>query len=222
MKKLLRRLHELKLKENRYLWYILILPAFLIAFFAQEWWGSETYWVSYIPLDDKIPFCEYFVIPYVLWYPFLFGTGFFLLLKDHDGFKRYMRFIGISFFFTLIFCTVFPNGQDLRPEVFPRDNVFSRIIGLLYTIDDNQNVLPSMHVLGACAATSALWLSPKVKSRGIKWGSVMLTLLISASTVLVKQHSALDVFAAIPIAAVVFAVIYRPWRRKKIRRQTCE
>lgn len=214
MKKWLKRLPDIRRPENRYLWYILVLPAFIICFFLLERFGSENYWVSYIPLDDKIPFCEYFVLPYVLWYPFMFGTGLLLLIKDHDGFKRYMSFIGISFGLTLLFCAVFPNGQDLRPAEFPRENVFTRILAGLYATDDNQNVLPSMHVLGSCAAAAALCMSPKVKSRWLKAAAIALAVLISASTVLVKQHSVLDIFTAIPLAAVLFFVIYKPWRKQ--------
>lgn len=214
MKNWLKRLPDIRRPENRYLWYILVLPAFVICFFLLERFGSENYWVSYIPLDDKIPFCEYFVLPYVLWYPFLFGTGLFLLLKDREGFKRYMSFIGISFGLTLLFCLVFPNGQDLRPAEFPRDNIFTRILTGLYAADDNQNVLPSMHVLGSCAAAAALCMSPKVKSGWVKIGSVALAALISVSTVLVKQHSVLDIFTALPLAAVLFVVLYKPWRKK--------
>ena len=90
MKNWLKRLPDIRRPENRSLWYILVLPVFVICFFLLEWFGPENYWASYIPLDDKIPFCEYFVLPYVLWYPFMFGTGLLLLIKDHDGFKRYM------------------------------------------------------------------------------------------------------------------------------------
>jgi len=213
MKKWLKRLPDIRRPENRYLWYILVLPAFLICFFLQERFGSENYWVSYIPLDDKIPFCEYFVLPYVLWYPFMFGTGLFLLLKDHEGFKRYMSFIGVAFGLTLLFCAVFPNGQELRPTDFPRDNIFTRILAGLYTVDDNQNVLPSMHVLGSCAAAVGWCMSPKVKSRWVKAAAIVLAALISVSTVLVKQHSVLDIFTALPLAAVLFVAIYKPWRR---------
>ncbi len=213
MKKWLKRLPDPRLRENRYLWYILVLPAFLLCFCLQERFGSGEYWVSYIPLDDKIPFCEYFVLPYVCWYPFMFGTGLFLLVRDHEGFKRYMSFIGIAFGLTLLFCAVFPNGQDLRPSEFPRSNLFSWLLGLLYAVDDNQNVLPSMHVLGSCAAAAGWCMSPAVKSRWIKLGSVVLAALISISTVFVKQHSALDIFAALPIVAILFFVIYKPWRK---------
>lgn len=213
MKKWLKRLPDIRRPENRYLWYILVLPAFVICFFLLERFGPENYWVSYIPLDDKIPFCEYFVLPYVLWYPYMFGTGLFLLLKDHEGFKRYMSFIGISFGLTLLLCAVFPNGQDLRPAEFPRDNIFTRILAGLYATDDNQNVLPSMHVLGSCAAAVGWCMSPKVKSRWVKIGSVALAALISVSTVLVKQHSVLDIFTALPLAAVLFVAIYKPWHK---------
>jgi membrane-associated phospholipid phosphatase len=41
-----------------------------------------------------------------------------------------------------------------------------------------------------------------------------LAALISVSTVFVKQHSALDVFAALPLAALLFIAIYKPWRKK--------
>ena len=214
MKNWLRRLPDIRREENRYLWYILVLPAFLICFFALEQFGAESYWVSYIPLDDKIPFCEYFVVPYVSWYPFMFGTGLFLLVKDHEGFKKYMSFVGLAFGIALLFCAVFPNGQDLRPAEFPRRNVFTWVLEILYTVDDNQNVLPSMHVLGSLAAAAAWCMSPAVKSRVVKAASVLLATLISVSTVMVKQHSALDIFVAIPLAAVIFLVIYRPWRRK--------
>lgn len=214
MKKRFIRLPDPRRPENRYLWYILVLPAFVICFALQERFGSGDYWVSYIPLDDKIPFCEYFVLPYIMWYPFMFGTGLFLLLKDHEGFKRYMSFIGIAFGLTLLFCAIFPNGQELRPEAFQRSNLFTWVLGNLYMIDDNQNVLPSMHVLGSCAAAAGWCMSPRVKSRWVKIGSVALAALISVSTVFVKQHSALDVFAALPIAAVLFVAIYKPWRKK--------
>ena len=214
MKNWLKRLPDIRRPENRYLWYILVLPAFVICFFLQERFGSENYWVSYIPLDDKIPFCEYFVLPYVLWYPYMFGTGLFLLLKDHEGFKRYMSFIGISFGLTLLFCAICPNGQNLRPAEFPRDNVFARILAGLYATDDNQNVLPSMHVLGSCAAAAGWCMSPKVKSRLVKAAAIVLAALISVSTVLVKQHSVLDIFTALPLAAVLFFALYKPWRKQ--------
>lgn len=213
-------LKKLKRKENRHLYYILIWPAFLIAFFSLEHFEAAEYWVSYLPLDDKIPFCEYFILPYVMWYPYLAATGLLLLVKDHEGFKKYMRVIGLGFGISLLFCAVFPNGQELRPETFPRDNFCSWLLGLIYAADNNQNVLPSTHVVGSFAAAAAFCFSPAVKKRAVKIGWAALALLISSSTVLVKQHSVLDIFAALPLTALLLLCIYRPWHKNARNLQT--
>lgn len=62
-------------------WYMLYIPVYLLLFFIVEQLVPSTcdYWVSYLPLDDLIPFCEYFVIFYCLWYPLLIATAIYLL-----------------------------------------------------------------------------------------------------------------------------------------------
>ena len=214
MKKTRQKRPFLLRKENRYLWYILVLPAFLTVFFLEEKLVTGSYWVSYMPLDDVIPFCEYFIIPYVLWYPFLFAVGLYMLLRDHEGFKKFMTSIALSFFSVSLFFLIFPNGQDLRPASFERSNICTWIIGIIYTVDDNLNVLPSMHVLGALAAAEAVCMCKGLRSRKIRAAAIVLAVIISVSTTFVKQHSALDVITAIPVAAVIFLIVYRPWRKK--------
>ncbi len=196
------------LRGHRYVWLTLYVPVYLLAFFVLEHAVTADYWVSYLPLDDLIPFCEYFVVPYCLWYPFLVLSGLYLLIKDGDGFKRYMYFIIIGFSASLLICALFPNGQDLRPAVLPNSGFFCQIIGYLYSIDTNTNVLPSMHVVGCTAAVCALLSSPAVRSKWLKAGAVLLSLLIVAATVLIKQHSVLDIFAAIALCIPVFFVVY--------------
>lgn len=197
-------------KENRYLWYILILPVYLTCFFlAERIVKPEDCWVSYIPLDDRIPFLEIFAIPYVLWYPLLFSVGFYLLFLDHEGFKRYMTYIGIGFISVTVFYLISPNLQSLRPEVFPRDNLLTRLMGLLYTADTNTNVCPSIHVMGSAAAVAAAFDNRKIRSK--TWLLVciiLLSVLISISTVFVKQHSILDIFVALPYALLVWFLVY--------------
>ena len=72
------------LKQNKHAWLALYLPIYLIGFFWVESYvpSDSNYWVSYTPLDDLIPFVEYFVIPYYLWYPFMVVTGLYLLFHD--------------------------------------------------------------------------------------------------------------------------------------------
>ncbi len=44
-----------------------------------------------------------------------------------------------------------------------------------------------------------------------------LSLLISMSTVFVKQHSMLDVLVAIPVSALLCVLIYRPFPKNRLK-----
>ena len=135
------------LKKNRYYLYLLYIPVYLILFFVTEHFidGSNGYWVSYVPFDDVIPFVDWFVVFYVLWYPLLVGVGLLLLLKDKQAYERYFLMISIGFTASIIFFWILPNGQDLRLESFDRENIFTDLISMLWASDTNTNVLPSMH-----------------------------------------------------------------------------
>ena len=82
------------------------------------------------------------------------GTALFLIFYDGPAFRRYMWFLILGFSFTLIFNVVYPNGQDLRPDLsaLGRENLFTTLIGMIYSADTNTNVCPSMHVIGSFAA----------------------------------------------------------------------
>ena len=197
-------------KENPHVWLALLLPVYLALFFLVEWYVSpdKPYWSSYLPLDDKIPFCEWFALPYVMWYPFLVIPGLIFLLKDGEAFRKYMLYIGLGFSSAVIFCLLFPNGQDLRPAAFPRENFCTEILRWIYSADTNTNVCPSMHVIGCAALTLACFDSEPLRRRHLQWVMLPLGLVISMSTVFVKQHSILDVFVAIPVCVILYFIIY--------------
>ncbi len=197
--------------------YILILPLYLIGFFIIERLvdGSEPYFVSYMPLDDRIPFCEWFVIFYVLWYPFMGGVGIWLACHEPPAFRRYMTYIGATFLSSLLLFVLFPNGQDLRPVLatLERDNVATQVISGIYAADTNTNVCPSLHVVGSFAAVFGILHSDRLsRSRLLCVGGILLALLICASTVLIKQHSLLDVIVGIIYASAFYPLVYRPRR----------
>ncbi|MEE0741117.1 MAG: phosphatase PAP2 family protein [Emergencia sp.] len=194
---------------HRYILLILYVPIYLISFFAVELLVPESadYWVSYCSIDDWIPFCEYFIIPYYLWYPLLFAVGLYLLWKDVPVYKRYMYCIIIGFSACVLICAFFPNGQDLRPEVFPRDNIFTTLVRNIYQVDTNTNVIPSVHAVGAIFAAIAVCSTKTVKKYWVKIAVTVLAVLICMATCLVKQHSILDVFAAIGLCAAVYPIV---------------
>ena len=202
--------------ENyRHLWMLSIWVVYLALFFVIEHVVTENYWVSYMPLDDKIPFCEYFIIPYCLWHPLLAVMTAYLAFFDAENFKRYMAFIGIGFITTGIFCLLFPNGQDLRLTEFPRENLCTQFVRIIYAADTNTNVLPSMHVIGCGALIAACFHTPSLRKRHLHWVMLPLGLLISISTVFVKQHSILDFIVAVPFTLLIHLLVYGVIFRKK-------
>lgn len=192
----------------QHVWYVLLIALYLFCFFLAERLVVDAYWVSYLPADDLIPFCEWFVIPYVLWYPFLVLPGVYLLLRDVSGFKQYILYIFVSFMSCILFCILFPNGQNLRPESFPRENILTGLVAALYQADTNTNVLPSMHVLGCMAVVIAVFRSEKLRRPLLCTATVLLALLIVISTVFIKQHSLLDLLVAIPWGFAAFWAVY--------------
>ena len=111
--------------------YVLWLPLYLLAFVLIEHLPMNNYWSTQLPLDSRIPFCEWFVLFYCAWYPLLIAVGLYLLLQDAPGFRRYMAFLSVTFFSSVLIWLLIPNGQDLRPQVFPRDNLPTALIAAL-------------------------------------------------------------------------------------------
>ncbi len=188
--------------------YAIYVPIYIGLFFVVEKLVPEStdYWVSYMFLDDYIPFREEFIIFYYMWYPALVGMGIFLLINDEAEYKRYMLSIIITFTFTLIFCLLVPNGQDLRPEVLPRDNIFTHMIAAIYKADTNTNVMPSVHAIGAFLGLISTHRTKEIKNKLSIFVLDLLWILIAISTCFVKQHSILDIFGSMVLCLIVYIV----------------
>ncbi len=159
-------------------------------------------------LDAWIPFCEWFLIPYLFWFVFLVGMHIYLLLFDPAAFRRFMQFIILSYSVTVIVYIFYPTCQQLRPTEFPRDNWLTRFMGWFYRFDTNTNVCPSLHCVGSLAVAFAAFDTPRFQTRGWRLAFGGTALLISASTMLVKQHSAVDVFWAYVLCGAAYLAVY--------------
>ena len=206
-----------KLKDPQFS-HLLLLPSWIIYlalfFMTESLVPAENCTSVHTVVDDWIPFCEWFVIPYVLWYGLIvFSLGYFLLYNV-DSFKRLQTFIMITQVVAIAVFILFPTRQDLRPSEFPRDNLCTQIVEFLYTIDTNTGVCPSLHVAYSLAIAS-VWVKEKGVSRMVKAFIVITVILICLSTVFIKQHSALDILAALPLCLLAEILVYH---RQKIFR----
>ena len=182
---------------------------YLCAFFYIEKRPVEKLYIVHMAIDDHIPFCEYFVIPYFLW--FVYFTGAVLLLAFFDRRDYYRLFIMLASGMTLfiIVSLLIPNGHELRPTHFDRDNLFVHMVQALYRTDTPTNLFPSIHCYNSLAADIAIQNSKDLS--GKKWlraGSFVLCWLIILATVFLKQHSVFDLLTAFALTAVMYVLVY--------------
>ncbi len=196
--------------EFTYLLYAIFWPFFGMLFGTVERvWIRDDYQPMYCVLDDSIPFCEFFLIPYLFWFVYLVGIHIYGLLFDSDAFRRLMVFIMVSYTIAMAVYIIYPNCQELRPASFERDNFFTRIMAEFYEFDTNTNVCPSIHVIGSVATAACAWNSKFFSTRGWRIAFVVVAALISVSTVFLKQHSIIDIIAALPVCVLAYVVAYR-------------
>lgn len=203
------RLNKLDSPEFEHLKYLLFWPVFGFFFLLVErLWIRESYYPIHCVLDDMIPLCEFFLIPYLFWFVFLIGIHIYTLLFNLTSFKRLMQFIIISYSTAMMIYILFPNCQELRPLNFERSNLFTQFLNGLYAFDTNTNVCPSIHVIGSVAVLLAAWNSKDFHTPGWRTAFSVAAFMISISTVFLKQHSVLDVAAAIPICIAAGWIVY--------------
>lgn len=164
----------------------------------------------HIWLDDLVPFCEFFIIPYFLWFAYVPAAVVYFLFTSKKEYYYLCAhlFIGMTIF--LVICTIWPNGQDLRPTVFPRDNIFTDMVRHLYNGDTSTNVFPSIHVYNSIATHIAIAKSERLaKHKWIRISSFILMISICLATVFLKQHSCMDVFGGIVLSALIYKLVYK-------------
>lgn len=165
--------------------------------------------VIHMAIDDYIPFCEFFVIPYFLWFAYVaWGIGYFYLKNKDEYFKLCaVLFTGMTIF--LIVSTVYPNGHYLRPSYFERDNLCVQLVKWLYSTDTPTNLFPSIHVYNSIAINMAVWHSDNFKNnRLVRFSSATLMMSIILATMFLKQHSVFDVVTGTVLALLMYSVVY--------------
>lgn len=197
------------IKKYRHAWVILYALIYFPWFFWLEDHVTENFHVIHVALDDKIPFLEYFIVPYLLWFVFVAGFVLYFFFKDSGEFYKLTGLLICGMTLFLIISTVWPNGLTLRPTTFARDNIFVDLCKQLWTADTATNVFPSIHVYNSLAVAIAVVKSKHLKShRWIQISSVILAILIILSTVFLKQHSVVDVIGGFVCIAIFYPLVY--------------
>ncbi|MFF2886402.1 phosphatase PAP2 family protein [Paenibacillus sp. NPDC057967] len=183
------------------LWMLLAIPTLglIYTLINQE---PVQVWMLYTDLDDLIPFMKIFIIPYAIWMPFLYLTFIFFFFKDRPTYYRTLLAYVISVLICYAIYTIFQTTVP-RAELDGND-LLSWLVQFVYTNDAPFNCFPSIHCLSSYLLFRAATQSKEI-GRGTKIGIGIITWSIILSTVFVKQHVVMDVFAGIMLGHVIFA-----------------
>ena len=66
---------------------------YLVTFALIENWNRLHYTVIHTAVDDMIPFCEVFIIPYLMWFVYAFGFAFYMFLQDEKSYHEVAAFL---------------------------------------------------------------------------------------------------------------------------------
>lgn len=203
------------LKKYKHAWVFGYIFIYMPWFAYLEKHVTRNYHVIHSAVDDKIPFLEIFVVPYLLWFVFISAVFLYFFFTDVDGFYKLAKlsFAGMTIF--LIISTLMPNGLHLRPFVFERDNIFVDLVKIVYRTDTPTNVFPSLHVFNSLAACIAIYQSEALKKHpAVCKGAYVLAALIILSTMFLKQHSVVDVIMAFVMAYILYQFVYAAEMKK--------
>lgn len=196
-------------KKYRHIWILAYGFIYLPWFCYLEKTVKSHYHIVHVALDDYIPFNEYFVIPYFLWFAYVAAAVIYFFFTSKGEYYRLCIYLFTGMTISLIICTFFHNGTAFRPQLDPNKNIFTAMVVKLYETDTCTNVFPSIHVYNSICTYIAIRKSQKLRQyRWIQGGAFVLTLLICLATVFLKQHSVIDGVGAAIMAYALYSVVY--------------
>ncbi|GAA0718762.1 phosphatase PAP2 family protein [Clostridium malenominatum] len=149
--------------------------------------------------DRNIPFLKEFIIPYIIWYPFIIFTLFYLCMKNLKTYYRTLFSIILGLLLCYVTYYVFQTTVP-RPVLYG-DDTFTKLTKVIYYFDKPFNCFPSIHVLTSYLMIKGINFEDNLL---IKVFVYTVSSLIIISTLFVKQHVVLDLVSAILLGEVVF------------------
>ena len=152
-------------------------------------------------IDKNIPFIKSFIYIYLLWYPYLFVSYYFVYKKDLSKFKRLLKSTVMGMLIGNIFYVVYPTMID-RPVVDSFNSLTTFLVYITYKADIPVNCFPSLHCLLSFVIMFYVCFD-KCMGKTFRLIVFIISTLIVLSTVFVKQHVLIDVIGAFIIAIIV-------------------
>lgn len=159
-------------------------------------------------VDKMIPFSAIFIIPYLLWTIYIYGTLIYFYVKDR---KTYFKTLIIYVTGMLICYGIYSVFQTTVSRPIILDTTFpNNIVQWMYSMDAPYNCFPSIHCLSSYLMIRIIRRAPFANP----WNKRIITTvssIIILSTLMVKQHVILDAIAAFLLVEVLCYIAERNW-----------
>ena len=157
------------------------------------------HWDLALPLDARIPFRPAWIVIYILAY-LQWAVGFIVISRESRAHcNRVLAGEIIAKFICMLFFIALPTRIE-RPVV-EGSGVFAALTRLIFASDLPGNLFPSIHCLESWICFRGA-IGMKRVPRWYAPAMLAFTLMVFASTVLVKQHVLVDIPAGVLVAEV--------------------
>ena len=196
---------------------------YLLAHFISLHTGIEPFSPK-LAIDDLIPIVPIFIIPYIWSYAYWAMAPMAVSKCEKSHYQRYMSAYILAMLVGGVILVFAPTYMDRVAEGLQNPEMHGfgvRLMQFWYSLDGGDmayNLLPSFHCINSTISYLGVARRPEVP----KWYrgySLVMTLLIYASTLFVKQHFFLDVISGIAVALASWGIIALIWRQLRKRAQ---
>ncbi len=193
--------------KQRFFWLAVLVSLSGIGYLAANAWGKLWGALSVqFSFEECIPFMPDAIFAYLLIFPFLLAPVF--IVKKYSDFAAVLAAYALLVVISLAIFFQFPTTMA-RPRA-PDFGFVGWLFSAVRTIDGPNNLFPSLHVSSVVyVALVNGYFCPKAK-----WISWVCVILISISTLLVKQHALVDVFGGAVLGLSAY-VLLRVLRRQE-------
>ena len=155
------------------------------------------------PIDNAIPLIPAFIVIYILAYAQWFYGIYYSISRGKD---LCYKFIAAAMIGELICITVFIAMPTTMPDPEPLltgNDVFTKLTKLIYSLDERNNLFPSLHCFASWLCFRVIFYQEKEKRNTFYTVfSCVFSILVFASTVLVKQHVFIDIIAGVALVEI--------------------
>ncbi|WP_291637879.1 phosphatase PAP2 family protein [Clostridium sp.] len=154
-------------------------------------------------IDKTIPFLKIFILPYIMWYGYIFIGLIYLCMKNRKTYYTSLISLNIGIVACYITYAIFQTTVT-RP-ILTNSDILSKLVNMIYMNDNPFNCFPSMHVTTTYIIMKGI--NDTQNSIITSFLFNIIGILIIISTQFVKQHVILDLIFAMLLSEIIFRFV---------------